>query len=445
MVLAEHFDRGGDVVNAARWYAAAAAQALEANDLSRVIELATRGLAHVSDGPVFLQLSAARSEARYFRGEHQGCIEDAVAVIAQTRPGSARWFHAQGGRMLALAQNGRFDEINAEIDAIIDTAPEPDALGMKLECLSRTGAGLAQSGRIERFGRVLATVDALAKSAGELDLTSMMALKQIQTFVAGASGNPALMVRQMKDSIETFERAGNTRIASNFRNNMGYVLTRMGELEEGEKHLRAAMSDAQRSGAALTYALAEHNLCLVLRMRGRYDDALATGQRALETFTRQNNRRLAGACRIYLAETHLARGDIPRAEAEISRALEEIAGSVSLEVDARVIRARVWLTQGRNEDALRDVEIAIDLHEHVTGIRRYQPRPRVTCAEALLALGRREDAVAVATRAAERMKDALQRVPDAASIKRTRERGEDWIEVDVLLDRLGLPRPVIPG
>src|SRR6185295_15248064 len=68
-VLAQHFERGGELARAAVWYQRAAEQALRGNDLETAIDRAERGLEHAAGGALRASLLMILLEAYAWRNE----------------------------------------------------------------------------------------------------------------------------------------------------------------------------------------------------------------------------------------------------------------------------------------------------------------------------------------------------------------------------------------
>jgi tetratricopeptide (TPR) repeat protein len=437
VMLAEHFDRGGNDESAARWYGEAAEQALDANDLARAVDLASRGIAKEIRGPQRWRLLNIRGEARYFRGEHQGCVDDAAIVAAEAPVGSWIWFSAQGGRVLSLAQLGRFDAIAAVIPDVMAAQPEPDAVAMKIETLARACSGLAQSGRVDGLAPALEYTQRLVADTPGLDIVTLSSVRQMVGFGGGQAGDPYALIVDSEDILAALERLGNLRRAAALRNTLGVVYSRIGEIERGYEQLRRAAADAERIGAFHIQALVEHNLSLVLRMKKQYDESIRVGQRALAAFERQQNDRLAGACRIYLADTWLERGDALRAEHEAHEALRLVGGNFNLEMDAHALLARTLVARGRLDEALVEADKALERRTRVTGIRKFIATPFLAKAEVLLALGRFDEARAVIDEGERMANTTLERIADLANRERVRETSEDWRFIRSLRAKLG--------
>jgi hypothetical protein len=94
VVLADHFDRGDELTRAAAWYARAAAQALQGDDLDAALARAKRATACGAGGETLSEASLVESQACYWRGDLVSATASARRAIAHAAEATAPWFHA---------------------------------------------------------------------------------------------------------------------------------------------------------------------------------------------------------------------------------------------------------------------------------------------------------------------------------------------------------------
>jgi hypothetical protein len=130
MVLAGHFERGGDGARAASFYLRAAEQAFHVLDLEAALSRVGLGLACAPPPELRISLLGLRCEASGFGLQLVGAVmADAEELLRSAPRGSVPW--AQGlypyieGTMMA----GRMEDLTAAIALLQEVDPAPEALG----------------------------------------------------------------------------------------------------------------------------------------------------------------------------------------------------------------------------------------------------------------------------------------------------------------------------
>src|SRR5262249_2821005 len=111
MVLAEHFDRGGDKDRAARHYLRAAERWLSGNELRAVIERAERAVSAGLSGEALGDLALIRAEAHRWLGESDKAETWALRAMQALPQGSARWYQAAGELSVAASRLAHVDRL----------------------------------------------------------------------------------------------------------------------------------------------------------------------------------------------------------------------------------------------------------------------------------------------------------------------------------------------
>src|SRR5690606_5907182 len=162
-----------------------------------------------------------------------------------------------------------------------------------------------------------------------------------------------------------------------------------------------------------TVPIAQAQLGRAVAQRGNPEEALRLEGQAVGAFDRQGNLRLAGMARAYLAQAHLALGQLEAAESAARRAVEILENALPMQRSALAVLALVHVAQGRPAEALEAATRAN------AGLGGEQHLPVGEClvrrslAEALLAQGRQEEAVASARVARARLEVLSAGIVDA--------------------------------
>src|SRR5262249_39632636 len=143
--------------------------------------------------------------------------------------------------------------------------------------------------------------------------------------------------------------------------NVGIGLVELGAYVQAENTIRRAMAAAERVGQHGTYEAARQNLGHALARLGRLDEAQALVEQAAAGFAAQQDRRMEGGCRIYLALVHVLAGRLDAAEREADAAVDVLATIAPLRGYALGMLARARLARGRAADALAAAESGMAL------------------------------------------------------------------------------------
>ena len=128
MVLAEHFERGGDAAAAGRHYLRAAEQALRGNDAEAAIARAQRGLAAGVPDDVRAALLGLICEAYVWRGNPVAAAEHGEKILGLATPGSAPWVRAAVLRIGYSLLTERPDVLVSTLALVRGVDPAPDAV-----------------------------------------------------------------------------------------------------------------------------------------------------------------------------------------------------------------------------------------------------------------------------------------------------------------------------
>ncbi len=410
-LLAEHLERGGEPLRAAPWLARAAVLALRGNDFAGALERAARGLACGAAGPLRGSLLLVQAEAFHWRGEAAEAAARAEDALGTLEKGTGEWFAAAA--LLAttcgrLARNERLAALSATLE---EARPASGAGGSAHVARAAVAVALLHAGRYAEAERLLALLDGAA-IADDPFLSAWRA--RALAIRAAYAGDPAGSLALMAESAAAFEKAGDLRTACQQRGNAGYLERELGLLERAEASLRKALADAERLGLSHITPTVRHNLGLAVALRGDRDGGLALEAEAASVFARQGDRRFEGASRIYLARIQLLRGDAAEAAVEARRAVELLAGSPPARAYALGSLAEALLALGGREEALAAAREGVALADEIGGMDEGESALRLALAAALAASGDGEAARDAWRRARESVFATAGRITDPA-------------------------------
>ena len=385
--LAEHFQRAAAPKRAIRWYARAAEQALEANDLPAAIAHARRGAECGAEGTALGELRLLEAEANVWRGEFARGEDRGGAAIALLTPGSSSWYRALRQAGLAAAKLGGIDRVEAWVETASSIEPVPGASGARLAWLACCATDLLFAGR-------LGVADAIITGLGQSMLDASLLAPQVAAMIeqlrgtrAAYAGDLAASLAGFEASIAAFDTAGDRRSACAARSNVGFALGELGDFAGAEEALRAAHAVADRMGLQDAGMSVLQNLGHALFHLGQLPEARRVQLHAADEFRKLGDPRMEGVSRLYLAKIAFESGELEEAE------LEARAASVALEVApplravALAMLARILIGRASLAEALTVAAEAHAILESLGGIEEGESLVRLVHAEAFAANG----------------------------------------------------------
>jgi tetratricopeptide (TPR) repeat protein len=437
IVLAEHFERGGEPQRAVTWYQRAAEQALEGNDFDAVVARAERGALCGAAAHDLGFLRLLQAEAHRWRGDPPRAGETGLSAMERLPSGSAAWFSAAAHVANAWGLLGRYPEIEALARELCAQSAQADALRPQVVAVAHATGRLFFGGRYEICDELLGWLKARASEAPD-DPTVTAWVHRALAIHAQVRADMGARLTLWRKAAECFERIGDLRNACMQRTNLGESYADVGAFPEAEIMLQAALSEAEHMGIGALVATAQQQLGSVLAARGRLDEARDAETDSVARLTGVGSPRMEGMSRLRLAQILLQMNEIAHAEREALAAVEILAVAPPARPHAMATLARVRLAQGRAGDALSCARDAMSLLVSLGHVDEGESLVRLVYAEALDAAGERDAAASAIREARERLlaraetiiepgwrQSFLERVPEHA---RTLELFAKWTQ-----------------
>jgi tetratricopeptide (TPR) repeat protein len=414
LVLAEHHERGAEAAEAARCYALATEQALEANDLAAVVARSDRALALGVRGEALGSAALSRAIAHNWRGERADAEEWARQAAAALPVGSERWCAALGEAIWTAGARGDGAEVARLGASLLGVLDDDRATGAAVIALTHA---VGWSLMIGRYDAARALCDAAAPTVAKWqdEPAIRAAWTMVEVFFNSRHGDPLRLRELLKRAISLFDAAGDRRQACFRRAGFAEACIRLGAHAEAEVAARAALAEAEHLGVTHAAVQAKHALGLALARQDKLAEAVSTLREALATYTSAVDQYMDGMTRVYLAEAYRRRGDLDAAEREASDALLLLAAFPTFILLARASLADVLLAQGRTAEALDQAQQGFDFLTAIAPVEEGDAYVRVVHASALHVEGKHEDARAAIAAARARLLDSADRIGD-----------EDW-------------------
>jgi len=421
--MAEHYERGEVSEKAAGWFARAASQALEGNDLEVALKLAGRGVANAAGDPYTLgPLERVRAEAHRWRGEFSEAEQSGLAAMSHLAKGSAAWHSAVTEVVLASGRLGHPEKIKdlfaqlreAEVDGEVNAAHV-------IACAQAAGT-LLFSGKKELSAELFEHIDKVVGEEANLDPSVLASISRARGMRALFAGDPSGFLLHMERAAEGFERAGDLRSTCTQRVNVGFAHMELGSYEAATGPLRDALAAAERIGLFMVIVSAKHNLGLALARQGRVDVGIEVERAALQAAIAQGDRRIETACRTYLASMLASQDDLDGAEQEAEMALELSEASPPAKAYALATLADIRLRRSAVEGVDTAVELArsseasqaaMTILDEMGAMEEGESLVRLIRAETLHASGDTQQAHQVIAEAKERLLTRADKIADA--------------------------------
>jgi tetratricopeptide (TPR) repeat protein len=383
MVLAGHFERGGDGATAARHYLRATQQAMHVIDYQAAMARAALGLACAPPSELRIALLGHRCEAA--TGSQQVSLDEAEELLRLAVPGSVPWAQAMVAYIAGMLLAGRMGEILASIARLHGVTPAPGAAGSTSLALFLGVMSLDMMGQVRQGTALEQSFLPIVRARGDQEpLVQRWWHTIVADRAAYAYDDPWTALQHTEALQGIFDAIGGELIFASVQVHRGMNRWFLGALEPAAQSLEAIPVGDRSLGIASS--LRRFMLSWLYADLGALAQARALATQLAEAGRAHRNRLEEGRGRWVLAEVLRRDGDLDGADREIQLAL---AGAVPLEQPGvRASLAALRLAQGRVEEALAAAQDAMARSEAVGGCGLFRGAfVRLTHAEALHASG----------------------------------------------------------
>ena len=251
----------------------------------------------------------------------------------------------------AAAERRDYDAVRAEVDAALQSSPgkRDRAALLRLLATAELGTGHHEA-TFERVGEALALLDP-AMDAGEI--AQLLYLRGIAYGQLDQHLTAAEALEQARDAMERHE-VNDPRLRSRVLVALGTAYRRLNRTAKAMQTYASGLDLAAATNELRVAAQGYMGVAVSLYDAGELDAAIASYRRALELFSRVEDRSFELSVLHSLASVHFERGAIDEARdvAERCVALARTAHDIRTEAVAEVILARVALAKDDPEQAL---------------------------------------------------------------------------------------------
>ncbi|MDI3285070.1 protein kinase [Polyangium sp. 15x6] len=416
-VLAEHFERGGDLERACHYEARAAERSFAHFDLDGVLLHAARGVSCGATGEVLLTLRSWQLMAHHYRcsiTEEVLCLGEEVRALS--RPGSAAWCRVTFVLCSYWIFAGRRDRVIEFAADIATTQPDHAARTMAMEMASMLVTGMAVAGEQAMTRDMLAYVRRAEDALEETDVRERCHAWQTRaTHLMLLGLDPWKALALFRRVAAGFAEVGDLRQMIYPQCGAALMLMWMGQRKKSEELAREALTVARRVGDPLMIAQATCAIQWVLMMLGDVHDAEELKRLTRETIDLCPGStlfaRFAHGC---LSSALLHEGDLVGAEAEARVAREALSTMPSYRLPASTFLVTSLLRQGRAAEARGIAEQDFERLSAQGCMGLTESRFRLAVVEARMATGDLEAAREALAQARERLLSTAERIGDPA-------------------------------
>jgi serine/threonine protein kinase/predicted negative regulator of RcsB-dependent stress response len=437
LVLAEHFQRGGDGPSAVPYFVRAAIQALGGSDLEGALDRVKRGVACGAEGEHLGTLRAVEAWAQFWRANLAAAFPVGCEAVRLLPAGSYHWCRAMGNAFMTGGLIGKLGELGPMIQDFAATRPEPEARTAYIEGAALLATVFSLTGQRQKAYTFLNLTDEMGKLVPENDATARGWIRHGHNWhIRFLEPEPWRAFRMATEATQAFEEAGDQRMFAVDLVYLGIAQWDLGDMAKGEATLRAAMAAGERLNETLVLRLARIYIALLLMERGGEAVLDEVHDLAAVVVKGSPNTYYAGLAHCAVAQELATRGELERAEAEARTALATLKVAPPLKPLGYAVLGQVLIAQGRAAEARAVTDEGLSLVASLGGAGRKEMKLWRVAAQACLSAGDEEAGRRVLRDARAALDLRASTIPDPEVRRRFLSHVPDHARIVELCDRL---------
>lgn len=394
LVVAEHYRWGQHPERAARFYARAAAHALESSNSLGAVAWAARGIECGASGELLGALRGTEAWGLMWQGDLVASCEAALAALPCLPVGSPAWYQASAAVVATTGSLGRVGLLGEQLRSLAMAEPLPEAESTFMEPSMAAVVCCCFGGMREMGGHFLRRMEAAAGRLGanEARTRGLFHLSELWTRLV-LDGDPWMYWCAARKGVAAFAEAEDLRYRGCVEGHLGFGYALLGEREQAVALFRASLPVLERLGE--TIVLLAMRTFFVMALGEMGDPALLEEAQVLiqETLAQLPSTGFwRGLACCAQACVLLARRDFESAAQATEQAFAAFAALPTGQALALTWRCRALLEQGRAAEAHVVGEQGLTLLATLGGRCWMDEKLRLGAAEARHATGDAEGA-----------------------------------------------------
>jgi eukaryotic-like serine/threonine-protein kinase len=383
--MADHFERGGERKRAVPWLLRAAQAAVDGGNVEAAVALGHRGIACGPEAAERGLLRSVQANALALRGDWRGCAEMAREAMGLLSVGSTPWFLCATIAFLGGMFLGDSSITAPVLQAILDVSIQPEPSGPYGLAVSSASFGLATIGPSDLARTFLGRAEVMKQGASDPDPVFVLWLRDARGYLQLMSGELGSALASLSQARVLADRIPYAFGGALVTCHLALAMVQTGHTHRARTLAQELIAICEPHGLSWLADSGAFYMAQSMLIAHRAPEAIVS----LRALVARLEPMTGSGARAYLAHALIATGDLRAATDEATTAMEK--GSVFPNALAIALGALARIALYRREpiDALAFADRGL---AKPGGWYRDGSILRLARAEALHALGRREEA-----------------------------------------------------
>lgn len=351
MVLAEHFERGGELAKAATFYAKASEQAMRGADFPTAIARAHKGLASEPSDEMKVHICGLLAIVYFMTAQYAQSYEFATSALQTADRNSSNYGRALGFCVAAGVFMGKFEVFSERVPQLLTFAPEPRDVAAIGQALYGVFISLLVAGQPDNAQTFLQRLKEISAPHRKTDLLATAWVLFSQLFADREIDNDLWSAREnCRASALQFERAGAREFLAITNAHLGLSHMQLGLFAEADVLFEQVLATPDAGNLAFMYAAYYKSLLFVETKR--FDDAWGIAGTLANNALAANDFVMLWCARLVMVEIAIARDKLDEAQGILNELGEANAFLPFLRAKWLSLRSEVCRCQGQIDEAV---------------------------------------------------------------------------------------------